>query len=242
MQLRKNYLNQNKHKRKSIVTVTKKVHRLFPIRGLFVTNICEKNIFVKYSIFAESYGYITKNQLETVRRLLKRSMKFKNVQFIIRMRPFVTVTRKPLQARMGGGKGSRIGSTHFTIIPGQCLIEFETPSHNTALKLFVQIANKLRLHISWSNNYIHLQNFRILKYLMNRDIKNRYINYKLEANDYSRKSILYNVNLSFYDIIFFFDINSKFALMSKTMQIHNRCLLTNRSRAILNFCFSMCIL
>lgn len=153
--LRKNSLSQNK--RRSAIIIAKKVHRLIPSRGLILTNVNEKSIFMKYSIFAESYGSITKNQLETIRRLIKRNTNVKNMQFIIRTKPFVVITKKPLQVRMGGGKGSRIGSIHFNVIPGQCSVEFETLSYKLALKLFTLVSNKLCINISWSNNYVHSQ-------------------------------------------------------------------------------------
>lgn len=75
-----------------------------------------------------------------------------------------------------------------------------------------------------------------MKYLRIRDVKNRYLNHRMEANNYSRKSILYNFEFSFYDIMFYYDIIIETTLLLKTNQLHNRCLLTNRSRAILNFC------
>jgi large subunit ribosomal protein L16 len=96
-----------------------------------------------YGIKATISGRITGQQIESVKKtMLKKMQKFGRL--IIRIFPFLPVTSKPSETRMGKGKGS-FSFWCSPIKPGRLIIEFQGTSYNTALIINKLVNSKLCL-------------------------------------------------------------------------------------------------
>jgi len=110
------------------------------------------NVKRAYCLFARSYGKITGQQIEEVRRFLKRWTKnrFKKtenklIRILIRIYPYLGLTKKPLGTRMGGGKGVKIRGWVCCIRPGKSLFEVENVPFLYQKKLLGKISSKLSI-------------------------------------------------------------------------------------------------
>jgi len=82
----------------------------------------EKNYLNNFfCLVCTDYGKLTKEQLEAARRVIRRKLKKKGV-LVIRAFSYLSFTKKPLQVRMGKGKG-RVEGFVCPTIPGKILFE-----------------------------------------------------------------------------------------------------------------------
>jgi large subunit ribosomal protein L16 len=88
-------------------------------------------------------GAITARQIEAARRVITRYVK-RGGKMWIRIFPDVPVTRKPLEVRMGSGKGN-VEWWVAKIQPGKMLYELEGVDENLAREAFKLAAAKLPL-------------------------------------------------------------------------------------------------
>jgi large subunit ribosomal protein L16 len=110
-----------------------------------------KNIDLKFSnlgIKALESGYITANQIETVRRILKQNLRLYNKlgKIWICIFPFLSISKKPIEVRMGKGKGMH----SFWACPvqkGRILFEFDKIPIDKLSSIIKNISNKLPLKI-----------------------------------------------------------------------------------------------
>lgn len=86
-------------------------------------------------------GRITSQQLEAVRKLISRKTQ-KSGSVVFRVFPFLSVTSKPAETRMGKGKGS-FDYWCFPIKPGRIIVEFQGVNLATALTINRLINSKL---------------------------------------------------------------------------------------------------
>jgi large subunit ribosomal protein L16 len=78
-------------------------------------------VFGEYGLQATGCGYITNRQIEAARIAISRKMK-RGGNMWIKVFPDKSLTRKPAEVRMGGGKGSP--ETWVAVIrPGRILFE-----------------------------------------------------------------------------------------------------------------------
>lgn len=77
--------------------------------------------FGEYGLMAESGNWITAQQIEAARIAMTRHMK-RIGKVWIRIFPHMGITRKPLEVRMGGGKGA---PSHFVAVVKKGTIMFE---------------------------------------------------------------------------------------------------------------------
>jgi ribosomal protein L16/L10AE len=77
----------------------------------------------KVCIKSLGHGEITQSQ----QKAFLKSLKSKSIRRIFRFRgsPFVDLTKKPAEVRMGKGRGTRINKTIFPLAPGQCFAELD---------------------------------------------------------------------------------------------------------------------
>ena len=61
--------------------------------------------FGNFSVVAAEQGFLSNFQMEAFRRVLRRSFK-KRGQIFFRVFPQVPITKKPIEIRLGRGKGS----------------------------------------------------------------------------------------------------------------------------------------
>jgi len=119
---------------------TKKFNKIFKIRFNSLNKINYKTIdlkFGKFGIKALESGLLTIKHFMSLQLIIRRGLKKKG-QFWFRKLPYTFVTKKPLEVRMGKGKGN-FSEWVCPINIGQILIEFSFKSLN-----FFNILNLLR--------------------------------------------------------------------------------------------------
>src|SRR3546814_6463055 len=97
-------------------------------------------------------GRITARQIEAARRVITRYIK-RGGKVWIRMFPDVPVTKKPLEVRMGSGKGN-VEYWVAKVQPGKVLYEMEGVDEVTAREAFRLAAAKLPVKTSFVNRTI----------------------------------------------------------------------------------------
>ena len=103
--------------------------------------------FGEFGLKAVARGRLTARQIEAARRALTRHVK-RGGKIWIRVFPDKPVTKKPLEVRMGKGKG---GVEYWVaqIQPGKVLYEIEGVSEELAREAFALAAAKLPLATSF---------------------------------------------------------------------------------------------
>ena len=109
------------------------------IRG-FATSAASLH-FGQYGLKALEPERVTARQIEAARRALTRHMK-RSGQVWIRIFPDVPVTKKPLEVRMGSGKGS-VELWVARVKPGRIIFEVDGVSEQIAREAFALAAAKL---------------------------------------------------------------------------------------------------
>ena len=97
--------------------------------------------FGEYGLKATERGRVTARQIESARRAMTRHIK-RGGKIWIRIFPDVPISSKPLEVRMGKGKGN-IDHWIAKIQPGTVLYEMEGVSEELAREAFRLAANKL---------------------------------------------------------------------------------------------------
>lgn len=97
--------------------------------------------FGSFGLKATNSGFISSTQLETARQAISRKIK-KSGKIWIRIYPNVPITAKPLETRMGKGKGNM---SHWAcrIFAGTILFELDGVSENLAKSAFKTGSAKL---------------------------------------------------------------------------------------------------
>jgi len=97
--------------------------------------------FGEYGLKATSRGRMTAREIEAARRAVSRYVK-RGGQIWLRVFPDVPVTQKPLEVRMGSGKGN-VEYWVARVQPGKVLIEMEGVTEDIAREAFRLAAAKL---------------------------------------------------------------------------------------------------
>ena len=97
--------------------------------------------FGEFGLKAVGRGRITARQIEAARRAMTRHVK-RQGKIWIRVFPDKPITKKPLEVRMGKGKGS-VEYWVAQIKPGQMLFEMQGVDEETAIEAFQLAAAKL---------------------------------------------------------------------------------------------------
>jgi len=103
--------------------------------------------FGEYGLKATERGRITARQIEASRRALTRHVK-RGGKIWIRVFPDKPITKKPLEVRMGKGKGS-VEYWVAQIQPGRMLFEIEGISEDLAREAFKLAAAKLPINTTF---------------------------------------------------------------------------------------------
>ena len=115
-----------------------------------------KNIKFHFGIFgfkALQTGWISSKNLESIRKILNKQLKKKG-SYIIKIFPNYTITKKPLEVRMGKGKGN-VDSWVFPIKKGTLFVEIKDIPQAKAFELFQSCQSKLPINIKFINNDIN---------------------------------------------------------------------------------------
>jgi len=97
--------------------------------------------FGEFALKATGRGRMTSREIEAARRAMTRHVK-RGGQIWIRVFPDIPVSAKPLEVRMGSGKGS-VEYWVAEIKPGTMLYEFEGVSEQLAREAFALASAKL---------------------------------------------------------------------------------------------------
>lgn len=97
--------------------------------------------FGEYGIQAIEHGYVTNRQIESARIAITRAIK-RGGKVRITIFPDRSITRKPLETRMGSGKGS---PDHWVaaVKPGRVLFELSGVSEELAREAMRRASHKL---------------------------------------------------------------------------------------------------
>mgnify|MGYP003573974400 FL=1 len=114
-------------------------------RGLATTG--SKVSFGEFGLKAVERGRITARQIEAARRAMTRHIK-RGGKIWIRVFPEVPVSKKPLEVRMGKGKGN-VEYWVCKIQPGRVLYEMEGVSETIAREAFRLAAAKIPFKTSF---------------------------------------------------------------------------------------------
>lgn len=99
--------------------------------------------FGDFALQAVDRGYLTSRQIEAARMAIQRETKRLGKLFI-RVFPDKPLTRKPLETRMGTGKGA-VEEYVAVVLPGRVLYELGGVPRDLAEKAFKLASNKLPL-------------------------------------------------------------------------------------------------
>lgn len=119
-------------------------------RGLALTG--NKVSFGEFGIKSTELGRITARQIEAARRVISRSMS-RGGKMWVRIFPDVPVTRKPLEVRMGSGKGN-VEYWVAKVQPGRMLYELEGITEKEAREAFRLAGAKLPVKIAFAHRTI----------------------------------------------------------------------------------------
>jgi len=108
-------------------------------RGLAIRG--SKVSFGEYALKATGRGRLTSRQIEAARRAMTRKVK-RGGKIWIRVFPDKPITEKPLEVRMGKGKGN-VEYWVCQIQPGKVLYEIEGVTEELAREAFALAAAKL---------------------------------------------------------------------------------------------------
>lgn len=102
---------------------------------------------------ARNYAYLSAKAIEAFRKVIApyfRKKSYYNIKFNILVYPYMPLTKKPAEVRIGGGKGAKVRDFICPVKPGQIL--FTTTSLNPlkAKKLISYASRKLGISVSIS--------------------------------------------------------------------------------------------
>ena len=110
--------------------------------------------FGDFGLQALEPGRITQRQIEAARMTIQRNVK-RQGQLFIRIFPDKPITKKPLETRMGKGKGPVEGWV-AVIKPGRMLYEIQGVTEEQARQAFALAAHKLPLKTAFRSRETEL--------------------------------------------------------------------------------------
>jgi large subunit ribosomal protein L16 len=108
--------------------------------------------FGEYGLKATDRGRLTARQIEAARRAISRHVK-RGGKLYIRIFPDKPVSKKPLEVRMGSGKGN-VEYWVAEIQPGKMLYEIEGIPEELARQAFTLAAAKLPLRTTFAKRTV----------------------------------------------------------------------------------------
>src|SRR5690554_4752254 len=102
-------------------------------------------VFGSFAFKTKNFGILTNKQIEAARRVIMKKIK-KQGKLWVRVFTHTPKTKKPVEVRMGKGKGS-VDSWIVKIKPGTILYEIDGISLKLAQELFKESSQKLPLNL-----------------------------------------------------------------------------------------------
>ena len=119
-------------------------------RGL--SYVGTKVSFGEYGLKATTHGHLTSRQIEAARRCVTRFVK-RGGKLWIRVFPDKPITKKPIEVRMGNGKGN-VEFWVAVVQPGRMLYEIEGVTEADAREAFRLAAAKLSVQTQFVNRTV----------------------------------------------------------------------------------------
>ena len=111
------------------------------LKKITITNKSKQCKFIKYYLLiTQKSGYLTKNEIETIKLLLKQNLVKQTYKFSIKANFYLT--KKPIETRMGKGKGP-LDKNIIWVKKGHNLIIFYSLNYTEW-----QLINKIKKKIS----------------------------------------------------------------------------------------------
>jgi large subunit ribosomal protein L16 len=129
-----------------------KFRKQFKGRNRGIATRGNKVSFGEYGLKAADFGQITSRQIEAARRTLTRQMK-RGGKVWIRIFPDKPISRKPLEVRMGSGKGS-VEYWVARVQPGTMMFEIEGIPEDLAREALKLAAAKLPIKTAFETRTI----------------------------------------------------------------------------------------
>ncbi len=117
-------------------------------RNKGVATVGNKVSFGEYGLKATTHGHLTARQIEAARRCITRYVK-RGGKLWIRVFPDKPITKKPIEVRMGAGKGN-VEYWVAPIQPGRMLYEIEGVTEAEAREAFRLAAAKLSIQTQFA--------------------------------------------------------------------------------------------
>ncbi|MBS0591259.1 MAG: 50S ribosomal protein L16 [Proteobacteria bacterium] len=121
-------------------------------RNRGISFVANKVSFGEYGLKATTHGHLTSRQIEAARRCVTRFVK-RGGKLWIRVYPDKPITKKPIEVRMGAGKGS-VEYWVAVVQPGRMLYEIEGISEVEAREAFRLAAAKLSVQTQFVNRTV----------------------------------------------------------------------------------------
>ena len=119
-------------------------------RGL--SYVANQVSFGEFGLKATTHGHLTARQIEAARRCVTRFVK-RGGKLWIRVYPDKPISKKPIEVRMGNGKGN-VEFWVAVVQPGRMLYEIEGVSEIEAREAFRLAAAKLSVQTTFVNRTV----------------------------------------------------------------------------------------
>ena len=129
-----------------------KYRKVMKGRNRGVSTVATKVSFGEYGLKATTHGHLTARQIEAARRCVTRFVK-RGGKLWIRVFPDKPITKKPIEVRMGAGKGN-VEYWVAVVQPGRMLYEIEGVSEVEAREAFRLAAAKLSVQTQFVNRTV----------------------------------------------------------------------------------------
>lgn len=125
-------------------TKYRKVHKS---RNRGLSQVANQVSFGEFGLKATGHGHLTARQIESARRAITRYVK-RGGKLWIRVFPDKPITKKPIEVRMGSGKGN-VEFWVAPVQPGRMLYEIEGISEAQAREAFRLASAKLSVQTTF---------------------------------------------------------------------------------------------
>jgi len=129
-----------------------KYRKVMKGRNRGVSTVATKVSFGEYGLKATTHGHLTARQIEAARRCVTRFVK-RGGKLWIRVFPDKPITKKPIEVRMGAGKGN-VEYWVAVVQPGRMLYEIEGVPESEAREAFRLAAAKLSVQTTFVNRTV----------------------------------------------------------------------------------------
>lgn len=106
--------------------------------------------FRRVVVRSTRYAYLSASSIESFRKVIApyfRKKSAKTYKFRIKCYPYMPLTKKPAEVRMGGGKGTKVRDFFSPVKPGQVLFDVVLRDPARTKKLIIYASRKLSVPV-----------------------------------------------------------------------------------------------